>query len=124
MAQTKPRFNFTVYIACDKYNCNYQKNDRMIPTAPPPRDIGVQHVLSHFSPTFLKGSERASWLEQRAAASLGWMKADVKSPLTVSVLSRFSCVRVFVTPWTVALRLLCPWDSPGKNTGVGCHFLL
>ena len=21
-------------------------------------------------------------------------------------------------------RLLCPWDSPGKNTGVGCHFLL
>ena len=23
--------------------------------------------------------------------------------------------------WTV---LLCPWDSPGKNTGVGCHFPL
>ena len=21
-------------------------------------------------------------------------------------------------------RLLCPLDSPGKNTGVGCHFLL
>ena len=21
--------------------------------------------------------------------------------------------------WT---RLLCPWDFPGKNTGVGCHF--
>ena len=21
-------------------------------------------------------------------------------------------------------RLLCPWDSPGKNTEVGCHFLL
>ena len=21
-------------------------------------------------------------------------------------------------------RLLCPWDSTGKNTGVGCHFLL
>ena len=24
----------------------------------------------------------------------------------------------------VHTRLLCPWDSPGKNTGVGCHFLL
>ena len=23
-----------------------------------------------------------------------------------------------------ATRLPCPWDSPGKNTGVGCHFLL
>ena len=21
-------------------------------------------------------------------------------------------------------RLLCPWDSPSSNTGVGCHFLL
>ena len=21
-------------------------------------------------------------------------------------------------------RMPCPWDSPGKNTGVGCHFLL
>ena len=21
-------------------------------------------------------------------------------------------------------RLLCPWNLPGKNTGVGCHFLL
>ena len=21
------------------------------------------------------------------------------------------------------VRLLCPWDSPGKNNGVGCHFL-
>ena len=21
-------------------------------------------------------------------------------------------------------RLPCPWDSPGKNTGVGCHFPL
>ena len=21
-------------------------------------------------------------------------------------------------------RFLCPWDSPGKNTGVSCHFLL
>ena len=21
-------------------------------------------------------------------------------------------------------RVPCPWDSPGKNSGVGCHFLL
>ena len=21
-------------------------------------------------------------------------------------------------------RLLCPWNSPGENTGVGCHALL
>ena len=32
--------------------------------------------------------------------------------------------QLFGTVWTVATRFLCPWDSPGKNTGVGCHFLL
>jgi len=30
----------------------------------------------------------------------------------------------FVTPRTVAPRLISPWDFPGKNTGVGFHFLL
>ena len=29
-----------------------------------------------------------------------------------------------VTPWTVACESPLSWDSPGKNTGVGCHFLL
>ena len=29
-----------------------------------------------------------------------------------------------VTPWTVATRLLHPWNFPGKNTEVGCYFLL
>ena len=35
-----------------------------------------------------------------------------------------SCVRLFMIPRTMPPRLLCPWDSLGKNTGVGCHFLL
>ena len=32
-------------------------------------------------------------------------------------------IQLFVTPWG-ACRLLCPWDSPGKTTGVGGHVLL
>ena len=35
------------------------------------------------------------------------------------LLSRFSHVRL-----CVPTRLPRPWNSPGKNTGVGCHFLL
>ena len=34
-----------------------------------------------------------------------------------------SHVWLFATPWTVAYQAP-PWDSSGKNTGVGCHFLL
>ena len=27
---------------------------------------------------------------------------------------------ILTIPWTVTAGLLCPWDFPGKNTGVGC----
>ena len=40
------------------------------------------------------------------------------------LLSRFSRVRLCATPRRQPTRLPHPWDSPGKNTGVGCHFLL
>ena len=32
------------------------------------------------------------------------------------VCKSLSCVWLLATPW-----LLCPWNSPGKNTGMGCH---
>ena len=56
--------------------------------------------------------------------------------IPVCVLSHFSHAQLFVTLWSqrvcgskkgqvcVAHRLLCPRDSSGKNTGVGCHALL
>ena len=34
-----------------------------------------------------------------------------------------SPVWLFATCGLQSTRLLCPWDFPGKNTGVGCHFL-
>ena len=40
------------------------------------------------------------------------------------LLSCLSCVRLCATPETAAHQAPRPWDSPGKNTGVGCHFLL
>ena len=40
------------------------------------------------------------------------------------LLSSFSRVRL-VRPYRRQSSRHCrPWDSPGKNTGVGCHFLL
>ena len=56
---------------------------------------------------------------------LGWALHAIPYTQCVWVLSR---VRRFVTPWTLAphglqpTRLLCPWNFPGKTTGVGCHF--
>ena len=36
----------------------------------------------------------------------------------------FSLVRLSVTPWTVARQAPLSKGFPGKNTGVGCCFLL
>ena len=33
-------------------------------------------------------------------------------------------VQLFTTPFTVAFQAPCPWNFPGKNTRVGCVFLL
>ena len=36
-----------------------------------------------------------------------------------------ACSAVSDSSWRHGpIRLLCPWNFPGKNTGVGCHFLL
>ena len=43
---------------------------------------------------------------------------------TCAVLSHSVVSDSLRTPGLYPARLLCPWDSPGKNTGVGCHALL
>ena len=35
-----------------------------------------------------------------------------------------SHVWLFATPWTAAHQAPLSWNSPGQNTGVGCHSLL
>ena len=35
-----------------------------------------------------------------------------------------SNAQLFVTLWTVAHQVPLSWNSPGKNTGAGCHALL
>ena len=40
------------------------------------------------------------------------------------LLSCFSHVQLVQPHRWQPTRLLHPWDSPGKNTGVSCHFLL
>ena len=46
---------------------------------------------------------------------------EKKACMLLLLLSRFSRVQLCATPQT---RLLRRRDSPGKNNGVGCHFLL
>ena len=57
-----------------------------------------------------------SWIPARGCAGAGnsgtWEQA--------------ACIRIWLCYYHLvpSTRFLCPWDFPGKNTGVGCHFLL
>ena len=44
--------------------------------------------------------------------------------LLLLLLSHISHVQLCATPEMAAHQAPHPWDSPGKNTGVGCHVLL
>ena len=56
--------------------------------------------------------------------SVVFLPQTPKPRLLLLLLSHISHVRLCATPQTAATRLPRPWYSPGKNTGVGCHFLL
>ena len=47
-----------------------------------------------------------------------------KGCVCVCVCVLLSRIRLVVTPWTVALQVPLSVEFSGKNTGVGCHFLL
>ena len=51
----------------------------------------------------------------KAARKYGSLEVLLVLQLPASMLTH---VQLFETPWTVAYQARCPWDSPGKNTGV------
>ena len=55
---------------------------------------------------------------------LGEISTTSDMQMLLLLLSRFSCVWLCDPHRRQPTRFLCPWDSPGKNTRMGCHFLL
>ena len=45
----------------------------------------------------------------------------IASPVRACVQSHFSCVHLFVTPWTVACQAPLSMGFSKQDTGVGCH---
>ena len=54
---------------------------------------------------------------------MGWVWGK-RSPTAATAKSLQSCPTLCNPIDGQPTRLPHPWDSPGKNTGVGCHFLL
>ena len=100
-------------------------------------------VGCHFLPQCMKGKVKVKsfscvrllatpWTAAyQAPPSMGFSRQEycsgvpLPSPMDMSVAAKSlqSCPTL-CDPRQQPTRLLRPWDSPGKNTGVGCHFLL
>ena len=88
-------------------------------------------LLSHFSRVRLCATPQTA--AHQAPPSLGfsrqeyWSGLPFSSPMHESEKWKWSRSVVSDSWWPHGLqpiRLLCPWDFPGKSTGVGCHCLL
>ena len=68
--------------------------------------------------------EREAWCAafHGVAKSWTWL-SDWTTGHFQFAFERSESVSCSVVSWTVA-RLLCPWNTPGKRTGVGCHTLI
>ena len=83
-----------------------------------------------YLPRLLKGqlSSLRSKLETKTGGSLKkeeiLYRPTLGSGSKVAVLVAQSCPTLCDPIGWWPARLLCPWDSPGKNTGVGFHSLL
>ena len=53
---------------------------------------------------------------------IAWKNSQVNNYLPTTVFP--ASYKVSAAQRRQPTRLPRPWDSPGKNTGVGCHFLL
>ena len=106
-------------------------------STPTPRRTGcLQASRLSPSPTSTMSQETAIgssvWMEPRyhftgsfePSQSLIFHQKQYDIFLRFTYCTSYKRIQLFVTPRTVAAGLLCPWNSPGKNTGVGSHSLL
>ena len=82
-------------------------------------DHSAQHVVSQFPN---QGSHPCPLHKKHRVLTSGSPGKSLQ--YTIVVVQSPSCVRFLRPHGLQPARLLCPWDSPGKNTGVGCCFLL
>ena len=104
------------FLPCNRHpTCNPVRAQHSHPSASLPWNPERIHFRA-LAPT------KSDFIIATGGHTLAWIGFYLLSQTLIStfmgacVLSRFSC-GLWLT------RLLCPWDSPGKNTGMGCHAL-
>ena len=86
----------------------------------PPKHFS--NLRTFFHPTIIHHSFKSQVKKKKKKRNE--KKSNVWCTLQCVRVQLLGLIQLSATPWTVASRLLFLWDIPGKNTGMGCHFLL
>ena len=109
---------------CDPMDCNPPGSSLLgIPQA----RILEQVTISSSRDLANPGIELASLMSPALAAGFFITSTTWLEPIYIKVVvmvQSLSHLRLLRPHGLQPASLFCPWDSPGKNTGVGCHFLL
>ena len=103
------------------FGCNH-KNDRMISAHFQGKPFSIT-VIQVYAPTSNAEEAEVEWFYE----DLQDLLELTPKKMSFSSSVQFSRSVVSDSLWPHGLqptRLLCPWDFPGKSTGVGCHCLL
>ena len=85
--------------------------------------LGNYDLYAELSITFLEEKRKILFLPLNIV-SIFFTFTIKKKERSVSVKVLVASICLFVTPWAVAARFLCPWNSSNKNTGVDRQPLL
>ena len=96
--------------------------------------LPVHHQLPEFTQTHVHSEHKLKLTNIAVFTSVLDLKLFLTFQGSISEVNKyfFCCCYCLVAQSCLTLqshglqstRLLCPWDFPGKNAGVGCHFLL
>ena len=114
-----PNFNFTIKVCWKNRNYNIQDVETMSINGR--TDEVVAYMFICVCVAYKHAHTHGILFGYKTEEALPFVTAQMDlEGISVSC----SVVSDSVTPQTVARRRLCPRNSPGKNTAVGCHFLL
>ena len=102
---------------------------------PPPSTLLIPPLQHTRTPTLTHFPVLSLFINGTIIVSISWTRSNDFAPSFIHITRVCLCVCVsvcvlshvwlFVTPWTVVLQApLSMGFSPGKNSGVDCHFLL